>query len=207
MITIWGRKTSINVQKVMWAVAELSLEHERFDVGGPFGGNREDNFLRMNPNGLVPTIRDGEVIAWESNTIVRYLTSRYASGHLWPTDPVSRSHADCWMDWQLTALNPAMTPLFVQLIRVNAESRNLQVIEGARKTCVTSFSILNDWLSNREFVAGGIMTIGDIPVGCAVHRWLALPIERPSMMALEGYYERLLQRPAFVEHVASIPLS
>ncbi|HET7165456.1 MAG TPA: glutathione S-transferase N-terminal domain-containing protein, partial [Pseudolabrys sp.] len=58
MIKIWGRKTSSNVQKAMWAVGELNLEHQRIDVGGAFGKNKEPAYLAMNPNGLVPTLEE-----------------------------------------------------------------------------------------------------------------------------------------------------
>jgi glutathione S-transferase len=72
MIKIWGRNTSVNVQKVMWAVGELKLAHQRIDVGGAFGKNHEPAYLAMNPNGLVPTLEEDDFILWESNTIVRY---------------------------------------------------------------------------------------------------------------------------------------
>src|SRR5207237_9758255 len=71
MLKIWGRTTSSNVQKVLWCCAELGLEYERVDLGGPFGGNQDPEYLAMNPNGRVPTINDDGLILWESNTICR----------------------------------------------------------------------------------------------------------------------------------------
>ena len=69
MIKIWGRNTSSNVQKSMWAVGELKLEHQRIDIGGPFGKNKEPAYLAMNPNGLVPTLEDEDgFLLWESNS-------------------------------------------------------------------------------------------------------------------------------------------
>ena len=53
MLKIWGRNTSSNVQKAMWAVGELELPHERIDIGGPFGKNK------MNGTGRGPTVRPG----------------------------------------------------------------------------------------------------------------------------------------------------
>src|SRR5437870_13018870 len=81
MLKVWGRKTSSNVQKVMWAIGELGLAHERVDIGGPFGGNKEPAYLAMNPNGLVPTLEEDNLILWESNSIVRYLAGRYGPGN------------------------------------------------------------------------------------------------------------------------------
>ena len=91
MIKIWGRNTSVNVQKVMWAVGELELPHERIDVGGAFGKNKEPAYLAMNPNGLVPTLEEDGFLLWESNSIVRYLAAKYGAGKLEPADMRSRA--------------------------------------------------------------------------------------------------------------------
>src|SRR4051794_34663975 len=107
MLKIWGRKTSSNVQKVMWAVGELGLPAERVDIGGPFGGNREPAYLALNPNGLIPTLEDAGFIIWESNAIVRYLASRYGPGRLEPAEHHARALANQWMDWQLSVVAPA----------------------------------------------------------------------------------------------------
>ena len=116
MIRIWGRKTSSNVQKVMWAIGEMDLRHERIDVGGPFGKNREAEYLAKNPNGLVPTLEDEDgFLLWESNSIVRYLAAKYGAGKLEPADPRARARASSWMDWQLTVAHPPLTPVFRDL--------------------------------------------------------------------------------------------
>src|SRR5690606_22701182 len=117
MLTVWGRTNSINVQKVMWTVGELGLEHERIDAGGAFGGLDTAEYGRMNPNRRIPVLQDGELGLWESNAIVRYLAARYGAGTLWAEDPAQRSEADRWMDWMVTTLLPDMTVVFWQLVR------------------------------------------------------------------------------------------
>ena len=103
MIKIWGRNTSSNVQKVMWAVGEIGLPHERIDIGGPFGKNREAAYLAMNPNGLVPTLEEEDgFLLWESNSIVRYLAAKHKATVLEPADLRTRANASKWMDWQLS---------------------------------------------------------------------------------------------------------
>jgi len=69
MITIWGRATSSNVQTAMWAVAELGLEHQRLDWGGSFGGNDDPDYRDMNPNGLIPVMKDGDHRAFPQHGI------------------------------------------------------------------------------------------------------------------------------------------
>lgn len=207
MLKIWGRKNSINVQKVMWTVGELALKHQRIDAGGAFGRNRDPDYLALNPNGLVPTLEDNGEVIWESNTIVRYLAARYGDETLWPMEPARRADSERWMDWQLGTLQAAMGPLFMGLIRTPPEQRNMAAIESARVNFAELMKILDAHLATRLFVAGPTFTVGDIPVGCIVHRWYALPIERPKYANLEAYYARLKQRPAFLEHVVNIPVT
>src|SRR3569623_885753 len=77
MIKIWGRNTSSNVQKAMWAVGELGIEHTRIDVGGAFGKTKEAPYLAMNPNALVPTLEEEDGFTlWESNSIISYLAGK-----------------------------------------------------------------------------------------------------------------------------------
>ena len=106
MLKVWGRRSSFNVQKVMWLVGELGLEHEHIDAGGSFGGLDTPDFLAMNPHGRVPVIRDGEVTVWESHAVLRYLAARHGAGQFWPDDPAMRAAIDGWMDWSQTALQP-----------------------------------------------------------------------------------------------------
>src|SRR5579864_9546335 len=106
MLRIWGRKNSINVQKVMWAVGELGLPHERIDAGGPFGGLETEEFRAMNPNGRVPVIDDDGTVVWESHTIVRYLANKYGHGALAPADEGLKAQSDMWTDWVLADLQP-----------------------------------------------------------------------------------------------------
>lgn len=207
MIRVWGRKNSINVQKVMWTVGELGLKHERIDAGGAFGRNKDSDYLKMNPNGLVPVLQDGDLTMWESNAIVRYLAARYSDGNLWTKDPAKRALSEQWMEWMITTINPAILPVFWGLIRTPPEQRDMAAIEAARVKSAELLKIFDDHMAGRTFVAGDTLTLGDIPMGVFVKRWYALPIERPNTPNVAAYHERLKKRPAFVEHVESIPLT
>jgi glutathione S-transferase len=206
MLRIWGRTSSINVQKVMWAVGELGLDHERIDAGGAFGGLDTDEFGERNPNRRVPTLEDDGLVMWESNACVRYLAARYDVGVLWPEDPAARARADMWMDWQQTTLVPDMTVVFWGLIRTPEGKRDLGAIDAAARRLGATWRVLETQLAGRRFVAGDQLTIGDIPVGAGCYRYLNLPIERPSLPNLEAWYERLKQHHAYREHVM-LPLT
>ena len=206
MLRVWGRTNSINVQKVMWAVAELGLEHERIDVGGAFGGLDTPDYGAMNPNRKIPTLRDGETVVWESNACVRYLAARYGQGSLWPEDAGRRARADMWMDWQLSTLQADMTVIFWTLIRTPEPQRDMAAVRAAAERMGQSWRILDSDLGDRPFVAGDEMTMGDIPLGCHYWRYTSLPVERPSLPNLERWLESLKAREAYQRHVM-IPLS
>jgi glutathione S-transferase len=206
MLRIWGRNNSINVQKVMWTVGELGLEHERIDVGGAFGGLETAEYGKLNPNRRVPTVEDGDVVVWESNACVRYVAARYGAGSLWPEAPGPRARADMWMDWQASSLLPDITVVFWGLIRTPEAERDHAKIEAAAKRLGTTWRILDEHLASRRFVAGDTLTIGDIPVGAGCYRYFGLPIERPRLPSLEAWYGRLKERAPFREHVM-LPLT
>ncbi|HEU5017162.1 MAG TPA: glutathione S-transferase family protein [Pseudolabrys sp.] len=209
MIKIWGRNTSSNVQKAMWAVGELGLEHERIDIGGKFGMNKEPKYLAMNPNGLVPTLEEDDgFLLWESNSIVRYLAGKYdKAGVLEPKDAKQRALASQWMDWQLSVLGPAITPAFWGLIRTPPEKRDMAAIKASQDKTTAAAQILDAQLAKTQFVAGDAFSYGDIPVGIMVYRFRQLVPDRPALTNLERWYAAISARKAFQDHVGSIPLS
>src|SRR5262245_56419205 len=190
----------------MWCTGELGLKVDRTDIGGPFGKNKEPEYLALNPNGLVPTRDDDGFILWESNAIVRYLAAKHGTGTLWPTDLRQRADADRWMDWQSTAVAPAITPMFLGLYRTPPEKRDPAAIEASRVKTAAVLTLLDALLAKRPYVGGETLTMGDIPLGIMGYRWFNFPIERPEMKNLRAWYDRLTQRPAFRQHVM-IPIT
>ena len=194
MLRIWGRLSSVNVQKVVWCADELGLAYERIDAGGKYGVNDTPAFLAMNPNGLVPVIDDDGFVLYESNAIVRYLAAKHALGTLWPEDLRARADVDRWMEWQSTGFTPAMTQVFWQLIRTPPEKRDMAAVEASREKSEKHAGILDAHLRGREFVAGQSFSAADIVIGCAAHRWLHLPVARERRPDLERWYAMLKSR-------------
>lgn len=206
MLNILGRKSSSNVQKVMWCCGELGIPFEREDVGGPFGRNREPAYLALNPNGLVPTVIDDGLVLWESNAIVRYLAAVHGEGTLWPKEPRARAVADKWMDWCANVLDPAFTPAFMGLVRTAPEKRDRAAIESSRDKTAAAFAILEAALARDGYPAGSAFSMADVALGPITYRWHNLDLRRENHPHLKAWYERLTQRPAFREHVM-IPIT
>lgn len=203
---LWGRLTSINVRKVAWAAAELSLDLPRTDAGREFGIVGTDQYKSLNPNALVPTLQDGELVLWESNVIVRYLCARYGQGTgLYPEDLSQRFDAERWMDWQQTTFNPAGSPAFIQLIRTPQEQRQPGLIANSQEKVYALLAQLDAHLQGRDYLCGLHFTMADIPLGCEMHRWYGLPLQHPRFAAVEAWFERLRQRPA-AKAILTMPL-
>ncbi len=209
MIKIWGRNTSSNVQKAMWAVGELGLEHTRIDVGGAFGKNKEPAYLAMNPNGLVPTLEEEDgFLLWESNSIVRYLAGKHDKNNvLEPKDPKQRALASQWMDWQLSVMGPAITPVFWGLVRTPPEKRDANAIAAGKEKTIAAAKMMDTQLGKTAFLAGPDFSYGDIPVGVMIYRYMQLIPKRPPTPNLDRWYGAISNRKAFKEQVGSVPLS
>ena len=197
MLKIWGRDNSVNVEKVLWACEELGIAYQRVDAGGQFGVVDTPQYRALNPNGLVPTVEVDGLVLWESNAIVRYLAAKHGDGELWPADLAVRVEADRWMDWSGTMFWPAFRDLFWNLVRTPPEQRDPAAIERSHARSAELFGYLNAHLAGRSHIAGDRFTMGDIPMGCAVWRWMSLPIERPEHPELKRWFEALSERPCY----------
>ena len=197
MLKLWGHADSVNVQKVLWCCEEIGLPYQRIDAGRHFGVVGTPGFRRLNPNGLVPTIDDDGYVLWESNAIVRYLAAKHAPGTLWPVDVRARADADRWMDWANSTLWRTLVPLFRAFMRTPEAQRDAAAIEAARQESIEVLEILDAQLASGGFVGGAVFTMGDIAVGCAVWRWMALPVERPALVHLQRWFDQLATRAAY----------
>jgi glutathione S-transferase len=201
MLRIWGRATSSNVQKVLWCCDELRLAYDRIDAGREFGQVDGRSYRALNPNGLVPTLIDGDTVVWESNAIMRYLCNRYGGEHLYPTDPAARAVVDQWLDWQLTTLAPAIGPVFWALIRPPAGGPDMAVVAKQVVKLGQVWTLLDAHLAHRPYVTGTALSIADLAMGNSARRWFAFDLERPDLPNLEAWFARLGERPGFRSHV------
>lgn len=205
MITVWGRRNSVNVQKVLWALEELDLPYRRENVGGSFGGNHDADFLAMNPMGLVPVIRDGDVTMFESNAIVRWLAARYRDGLLRPQDPRSLAMAEQWMEWAQVNFGTAVGTLQVNLIRGLPENRNQAAVSAASDRARELVGLADAWIARHDWFAGHDFSFADIVMGALFWRYMGFPIERPDTPHLAEWLDALTQREPFRRAVMAVP--
>ncbi len=201
MLEIWGRPYSSNVIPVIWCANELNLDYTLQLAGGSFGKLDTDDYQTINPNRMIPAIRDGDFSLWESHAIVRYLCSQYSAGELWPKDSKTRALADQWMEWSASLAFPPVIQLFFATVRTQPEARDLSKINSLRDQAAKTLSLLDSHLSQQDYVAGEHFTMGDIPLGCVTYRYFNVDVERPNLPHLEAWYQRLCQRPAYQQHV------
>ncbi len=207
MIQVWGRRSAFNVQKVMWLVGELGLDHEHIPAGGDFGVRETPDFLKMNPHGRIPVMKDGELVVWESHAILRYLAATYGGASLWNPDPAMRSQADRWMDWAQCSLQTTFIDgVFWRGYRTPPHLQDTRQLEASIQRCSQLFSLLNDILADKAFLIGDALTLADIAAGTNLYRYFELDIQRPPLPNVERWYSSLKSRPAYQEHVM-IPFS
>jgi glutathione S-transferase len=201
MLQVLGRPNSINVRKVLWLCTELGLTYQHEPWGEADKPLRSPEYVALNPNALVPVLRDGGLVLWESNTICRYLAGRERRTDLLPTEPPARAQVEKWMDWQLGELNTAWRYAFMALMRKSAEHTDAHAIEASVASWNRHMTLLDEQLQRTEaFAAGKAFTLADIVLGLSTHRWFSTPMQRPALSAVEAYYDRLTERPGFRAH-------
>jgi len=194
---LWGRKNAYNVLKVLWILDELELDYQQHDVGSIPGELETAEYLAINPHARVPTLVDQGTAIWESNSICRYLAAEYSPGNLWPLQPLQRSFAERWMDWELSRLQPDFIDLFWGYYRTPVKQRNEEAIEAARIRCTANLQQLDDHLQRHSYLAGEHFSMADIPVATCLYRYINMGLEVETPANLLDWYQRLGQRRAY----------
>ena len=208
MITLWGRNNSTNVKKVMWVLEELEVPFEQIQAGLQHGVNNTPEYLAMNPNGLVPVLKDDatDSLLWESNTIIRYLAAQYGQDKLWVDDPAKRAQAEKWMDWSSNTLSPAHRVILMGYVRTPPEQRDNAKIEAGMQTCEKLFELMDNALAKQAWFSGETFGLGDIAVAPFIYNLWNIGLTWQPRPRLERWYQQLTERPVFRD-VVMIPVT
>lgn len=193
---LWGRASSVNVQKVMWALAEAGVPHERRDAGGRYGVNDTEEFAKMNPNRRVPVWEEDGLALWESHAILRHLARTHAP-ELLPGTPWEQAVADQWTEFVSTTLEPPFIGVFFQTVRLPLEKRSAAGLERHLSALDAALDILDARLREVDWLGGGAFSIADIAAGALMYRIHDVDIPRPERPALTAWHARLQERPAY----------
>ena len=201
MLRVLGKASSINVRKVLWTCAELDLSYEREDWGSGFASTHSAGFIALNPNAMVPVVRDGDFVLWESNSIIRYLANQYGGEHLYPQAAKSRARVDQWLDWQASDLNRSWSYAFLSLVRQSPAHQEPEALSAGCREWARHMGILERQLETTgAYVSGAHFSLADIALGLSVNRWFETPFDHPHLPAVSAYYQRLSERPGFLLH-------
>jgi len=196
MIQLHGNELSGSTQPVLWYLDELSLPFELTKVGKPFGGNDTPSYLRLNPNGLVPTLVDGDHVLWESTAILRYLAVVHGNRHMFPGEP-GQSLCDQWMTWHVSTLVPVMRSWYIEVFRNKSQNREIVELETQRANRL--WGIVDHHLASTRFLVGDEITLADLCVVVPAHRWFALSAGAGPHVNLRAWYDRMRQREQFAK--------
>ena len=200
MIQLYGRRNSINVQKVSWALCELNIEFKWHDEHGKFGTVNVENYDKLNPQLIVPTLDHNGTIINQSNSIVRYLYRKYTDVY-----EISKAEdiaiAEQWMEFQATDLQLNMTPIFWGLVRNPPEDRDQDLIDKNIVLLNKKFEIFDNFLSDWKYILNNSFGMSDIIMGVASYRYNSLPIERPNLTNLKLWYDKIIKRDCFNKNI------
>ena len=193
MITLWGRPSSVNVQKVMWALEEMNLPYKHKIVGGIHGGLDRPDFLALTPVARVPVLQDGDLALWESHAIVRHLARSYGA-------PIT-ADADPWMEYVTSTMQPPFIRLFWHVVRTKPEARDDRLLPGMISAFLKTLDPLEARLSDHNWLASDRFCIGDVAAGALFYRAAALCSPFEGRPGLARWYQKLTERPAYASVV------
>jgi len=194
---------SPNCVKVLFG-AELmgvSLEHTHVDLMR--GAQRQPPFRRLNPNGKVPVLVDGDFVLWESNAILQYLAigAGAAGDRLWPHDHRTRSSIERWMCWTLTELSPVVRPFQWENVfkqGLTGEAPSPSVLEAAIAPLQGVVGVLEGVLSEEKHIAADTLTLADVAVAGTLMYADAAQMPLHAFQKVRRWFEKVRSTPAWV---------
>lgn len=204
MLQLLGKSSSINVRKVLWTLHELELPFQQQPWGDAEFPVSSAEFLAINPAGLVPVLRDGELVLSESNSICRYLAAKTARVDLLPQAPQARAVIEQWMDWQATDLNNAWRYAFMGLVRQHPHFQDRAAIEQSIRQWNQAITVMATQLARTgAYICGSQLTLADIVLGVSLNRWRCTPMPHQDLPEIQAYERLLAQHSGYLLYAAN----
>jgi glutathione S-transferase len=181
--------------RCLWLLEELGVPYEHVPQGYRDNAARTPEFLRINPNGHVPALEDGEVVVWESMAINLYLARR-CGGPLAAASLAEEADLLRWSFWVMTECERHALAILMHRVAMPAERRRAALADEGERALARPFAVLEDHLDGRPWITGERFTVADVNVGSVLAWTGAAPALQAAHPRLAGWLARCLARPA-----------
>jgi glutathione S-transferase len=180
--------------RALWVAEELGLAYEHVPVEIDEARARESEFLKLNPNGRLPLIADGDFVLSESLAITLYLAKKYAHGALYPARFEDEARAWQWSFWAVTEVDRGVNIWSLHAIRLPPAERNAALRNEALTMLAAPFKVLDTAVSRDAYLLGPDFTVADLNVAAVISR--AVDMDLSPWPHLKNWLMRCLKRPA-----------
>jgi glutathione S-transferase len=195
MIKIYGTAMS-RAGRPLWALEELGLKYEHVPVGFT-GETRKPDYLKINPNGHIPSLDDNGLIVWESMAINLYLAEKYGKPPLWPAGAEAHAHVYQWSFWGMTETEPPLITILLNRMMLPPEQRNEKAALAAVEALKAPMGVLDAHLKGREHLLGKDFTIADLNVASVLSLTSFIGLDLSATPTAQAWLGKCLARPAF----------
>ena len=194
MITLYGVPAS-RAFRSLWMLEELGLQYQNVPTHFA-GGTRTAEFLKLNPNGHIPVLVDGETVLWESMAINLYLARKYGAGTMWPATVADEGRAFQWSFWAMTEVEAPLLAVLMHRRILPKEQRDEAGAVAGETKCAGPFGVLDGALRGRSYLLGDNFTVADLNVA-SVMSWTVLAgLDLGKWPQVGAWLQRCLERPA-----------
>ena len=198
MIKIYGSPRS-SAGRVYWMLEELNLSYQPVKINMREKEHKGEAYLKLNPNGKVPCLTDGNFVIWESVAINNYLADKY-SPHLLGDTPESRGLVMQWNLWSMLELQVPIIDIFIQKVFTPEDKRNHTLIEKSQKTCQHLLSILDSALNAKKYLVNETFTMADLNMASVVNIAQAIQMDISTYKNIKAWQGNLMERPAYQKY-------
>jgi glutathione S-transferase len=174
------------------------------------GEHKTPEYAALNPNMMMPTLRDGDYVLWEANAIMQYLAGRKPQSGLLPTDERGRLDVTRWQFWDLAHWDPAVAILlmenFVKPVLMGAGEPNAAEVAKGTDMFHRAAAVLEGQLKGRKFVTGDALTLADFALGAPLNYAAEASFPLESYPKIRRWHASLMVLPAWQKTIAASPL-
>ncbi len=196
MITLYHSPQSRS-GRPRWLLEEIGVPYEVKRLDLQAGEQKTPEYLKLNPNGAVPTLVDGDTVLWESAAICQYLADKFPEKNLAPkVGTPERGKYYQWIHYAMSGLEPPAVTIFLHTVFLPEAERLPQLVDGARQQIAAAVQVLDDALAGREWILGSQFSAADVMIGSTLMWCQMMGMVDPAKQNVAAYLARCMARPA-----------